>query len=149
MVGRLVDLGQTQTTNPGSSLSSAGIQIHSGGHGALFCQVVGKRLARPSYHTFQLLESGPMDLSPEAAKPEIAPMPKAVGQDQAHPATICHLTLANLDQQGLSNLRPDVPVTLICGSGKIHGDSDRSLGAGGASFLLLLSEGHPLIVPLN
>lgn len=63
----------------------------------LFCQAVGKRLARPSYRTFQLLESGPMDLSPEAAKPEIAPMPKAVGQDQAHPATICHLTLANLD----------------------------------------------------
>lgn len=25
----------------------------------LFCQVVGKRLARPSYRTFQLLESGP------------------------------------------------------------------------------------------
>lgn len=71
-----------------------------------------------------------MGLSPEAAKPEIAPTPKAVGQEQAHPATICHLTLANLDQQGLSNLCSNIPMTLICGSGKIHRDSGRSLGGG-------------------
>lgn len=109
----------------------------------LFCQAVGKRLARPSYRTFQLLESGPMDLSPEAAKPEIAPMPKAVGQDQAHSATICHLTLANLDQWGLRDLCPNVPMALICGSGKIHRDSGRNLGGVG-SLLLPQGEGYPV-----
>lgn len=144
-MGRLVELGQKQPTNPGSSpfLSwhtdkaelledQKGQQTVEDMEPYLFCQVVGQRLARPSYRTFQLLESGPMRLSPEAATPETAPMLKAVGQDQARPATICHLTLANLDQWGLSNLGPNVPTTLICGSGKIHGDSGRSLGAGGS-----------------
>lgn len=117
-MGRLVDLGQKQPTNPGSSpfLSwdtdkaelledQKGQQTVEDMEPYLFCQVVGQRLARPSYCTFQLLESGTMGLSPEAAKPETAPMLKAVGQDQARPATICHLTLANLDQRGSQQLR--------------------------------------------
>lgn len=116
-----------------------------------FCQVVGRRLARPSSCTFQLLESGPMGLSPEAAKPEIAPMPKAVGQDQAHPATICQLTLANLDQRGLSNRWPNVPMTSV----GVEKSTKTQAGARGRgrSFLLPLREGHqslppcPLIVP--
>lgn len=104
----------------------------------LLGQVVGERLARPSCFTFQLLESGPMGPSLAAAGPEIALMHKAVGQDQSHSATICHLTLANLDQRGLSSLHPNITRTRICGSGEIHADSGQSWG----SFLLLLGEGH-------